>query len=106
MDIRLCSKEDLDRATARDIFGTRNAGQPLEERVEIQALSVGEGGGHGLDLWARVPPLELWENWSSDWTSLRGLKRLSRLRASLFPSERLCQPTAHCALTCAWACLN
>ena len=23
-----------------DIFGTRNAGQPLEERVQIQALSV------------------------------------------------------------------
>jgi hypothetical protein len=23
-----------------DTFGTRNAGQPLEERVEIQALSV------------------------------------------------------------------
>jgi hypothetical protein len=34
-----------------------------------------------------------------------GLKG-SRLRTSFFPSERLCQPTAHCALTCAWACLS
>ena len=58
-----------------DTFGTRKAGQPLEERIEIQALSVDlreavmaclSGGesrrwtvrnwSSGLKIWAFAPP--------------------------------------------------
>ena len=42
-----------------DTLGTRNAGQPLEELVEIQALSVDLREAVMACLcWGRVPPLD------------------------------------------------